>query len=432
MRDGFWINPQGKIVRSRTSHINDITANPSKFGTTRDEILALHEKYGEKMGREGRAREELIINALKNGHMRIRQYGNKGFSVTVWKITMPVKDYLYDWAVGMKEGRLTHSEWSPFTEVRINPVAPGTTLVVTNMESLLNFSAWEDQDERGTCPRLEECGFEWWADTDFLSAIEDIEAPHDVIDYCSPSLQTAAEDMEIRHVVYPDVLRALDSGDLEYLNYVSLTRLWQAYKRMLNLGTKHSFAILMSDPWEWIDGGDPNVNYRNFGRLVDIVTGAQLAYIRLRGRWYECPVKVGDIAVCAGDNLVLSEEFENWLFILGLTLGYAKQLAFDTFAPGQDTLIYMGPGTDGNVMLVWADGRKKNLGGFHPRRIAQACHDVRKGSGKAGRVKCIFGFEFLPQSWFDRLCGGGEIIDEGHIITKEHLIRYWDCVAPWP
>ena len=94
----YWISPKGEVLPVGTNHIDIVIKNPEKFGYTMEKIQALYDKHGEDMGREGKAREEIIIDLVRKGWIRIRRYRNDGYSVNVGKMTKKVKDTMYDWA----------------------------------------------------------------------------------------------------------------------------------------------------------------------------------------------------------------------------------------------------------------------------------------------------------------------------------------------
>lgn len=73
----FWMKDD-EIIENDASHIKVITDDPEKFGLTRDYIESVYEKYGEKIGTEGKAREEIIKEASRQGWIRVRHYVNKG------------------------------------------------------------------------------------------------------------------------------------------------------------------------------------------------------------------------------------------------------------------------------------------------------------------------------------------------------------------
>lgn len=94
----FWISRKGEVVPVTTNHIATVIENPSKFGVTTEYIEDLYAKYGESMGQEGKAREEIIVKLIKDGWIRVRRYRNQGWSINIPKMTKKVKDILFDFA----------------------------------------------------------------------------------------------------------------------------------------------------------------------------------------------------------------------------------------------------------------------------------------------------------------------------------------------
>ena len=98
-KQAYWISPSGKIVETTsTNHISAVIAAPEKFGYTRNKIQAIYDKHGEALGREANAREEIIVDLVKKGWIRVRKYANQGYSVNVPKMSNRIKDHLTDWA----------------------------------------------------------------------------------------------------------------------------------------------------------------------------------------------------------------------------------------------------------------------------------------------------------------------------------------------
>lgn len=76
----WWISPNGHIIPLKgTAHINDIMEEPEKFGFSRDQLVAIHDKYGERLGSEGDARTEIMKMAMAKGWIRARYGQNNGF-----------------------------------------------------------------------------------------------------------------------------------------------------------------------------------------------------------------------------------------------------------------------------------------------------------------------------------------------------------------
>lgn len=93
----YWISPSNQIIDVPTNHIDIVIKNPETFGLTLADIQSVYESHGEEIGTEGKAREEIILDLVKKGWIRIRQYRNQGWSVNVNRLTKKIKDNLFDW-----------------------------------------------------------------------------------------------------------------------------------------------------------------------------------------------------------------------------------------------------------------------------------------------------------------------------------------------
>lgn len=101
-----WINPKGDIIPVTTKHINYIRDNPKEVGITKEDYIEIFKKFGEKFGWEGKARNELITNAMQRGWIRIRNKKNSGWSVETWIMNKKSQNYIYHWAkkvLGLEE-----------------------------------------------------------------------------------------------------------------------------------------------------------------------------------------------------------------------------------------------------------------------------------------------------------------------------------------
>jgi hypothetical protein len=50
-----------------------VLEKPEKFGLTKEELRKFYESYGEPLGHEGRAREEIIKRLMRKKWIRIRK-----------------------------------------------------------------------------------------------------------------------------------------------------------------------------------------------------------------------------------------------------------------------------------------------------------------------------------------------------------------------
>ena len=78
----YWYK-KGKLIAIQGQyHIEDICKNPEIFGLTKNIIKSIYKKNKETVGVEGNSREEIMIKAMDNGWIRIRQsIGTQG---TIW------------------------------------------------------------------------------------------------------------------------------------------------------------------------------------------------------------------------------------------------------------------------------------------------------------------------------------------------------------
>jgi hypothetical protein len=117
----YFITPNGKIISTNgMSHVSLIISSPEKFGFTKKQVVDLYEKYKEKLGVEGKAREQLLRLLFDKGCMRIRRYPNKFWSIQVKKLTKSAKDYLYDFANKILKGFHGFKELDKYMPVKID------------------------------------------------------------------------------------------------------------------------------------------------------------------------------------------------------------------------------------------------------------------------------------------------------------------------
>jgi len=117
----YFINPVGKVVSTNgRSHISMIIAEPEKFGFTKEYIQDAYDKYKEKLGVEGTAREDLIKELINKGWTRVRRYPNKFWSIQVKNLDKKSKDYLHDFASKILKGIDGFKELDIYMPVKID------------------------------------------------------------------------------------------------------------------------------------------------------------------------------------------------------------------------------------------------------------------------------------------------------------------------
>jgi hypothetical protein len=72
--NGYWYKKGKLFDLNGRKHIDYIIAYPEKFNLPKGYIETLYDSHNEKVGVEGKAREELIKEVSKEGWIRIRHY----------------------------------------------------------------------------------------------------------------------------------------------------------------------------------------------------------------------------------------------------------------------------------------------------------------------------------------------------------------------
>lgn len=102
--DAYWISPGGMIRAVGTTHISEVLNNPVEFGLTEMMVKDTYKKYKEKYRTEGKARDEILLNILKRGWVRIRYNRARDcYNVSVFTLGKKAKEYLFEWAYKMIE-----------------------------------------------------------------------------------------------------------------------------------------------------------------------------------------------------------------------------------------------------------------------------------------------------------------------------------------
>ena len=70
---GFWVRDR-RIMSLISTHVRAIVDYPGVFGLSAEQVHSAFERYDERIGREGRARIELIREASRAGWVRVRHY----------------------------------------------------------------------------------------------------------------------------------------------------------------------------------------------------------------------------------------------------------------------------------------------------------------------------------------------------------------------
>jgi hypothetical protein len=74
MKVAYWITPDCQVIPVISSHIETIIDHPDIFHVPLDQITSAYAKHHEVVRTEGKAREEIIIDVVKKGFVRVRRY----------------------------------------------------------------------------------------------------------------------------------------------------------------------------------------------------------------------------------------------------------------------------------------------------------------------------------------------------------------------
>jgi hypothetical protein len=136
--DAYWISPSGTILASAGIHIEDIWNNPEKFGFSQEHITALHAKHGEQRGQEGEAREELMLDAMKRGWIRLRKRTRPAaYWIAQLSPNRTVGRRITNWILDMFDS----GHMYPNEEIRVAPVDGSPHTVMSAKDYLGSFAA---------------------------------------------------------------------------------------------------------------------------------------------------------------------------------------------------------------------------------------------------------------------------------------------------
>jgi len=131
----FFISPRGEIIPTTIKHIDTVLRNPEKFGFNREILEFIYRRFGEKIGQEGKARQEILIALINMGWIRIREY-RQFWTVNVKQLTPKVKQYLQKFAQALIQKKLGHRDPDPFAIVKID--SPNNKVLTSNMKAIAN------------------------------------------------------------------------------------------------------------------------------------------------------------------------------------------------------------------------------------------------------------------------------------------------------
>ena len=116
----YWISPSGVTTPIITRHIHDIIGNPEKFGLTDKYVRSIYKKHKERIGQEGDAREEIMIELMKNGWIRCRQLlrGSITWTIQCYMFNKKSTKMILNWILDMAHDKRINGN-TPLTIIDI-------------------------------------------------------------------------------------------------------------------------------------------------------------------------------------------------------------------------------------------------------------------------------------------------------------------------
>ena len=93
----YWISPTGKVTSVTASHIAEVIADPASFKLTLNRIEAIYVRHGERIGLEGYAREQILVDLLRRRWIRIREHRHH-WSIQFESASPRTKAHIRAWA----------------------------------------------------------------------------------------------------------------------------------------------------------------------------------------------------------------------------------------------------------------------------------------------------------------------------------------------
>ena len=165
-------------------------------------------------------------------------------------------------------------------------------------------------------------------------------------------MRTFRESIQDEEITWDHIINAKTRDEL---NEVSLGRVYQHIKKE----KVSSWAILTS----YRDENKPTKNKSDFKRLQQQVRSADLGFFKLVGHGQE-----------EDDDGNVQSVKEPSIFVPGISYNLATKL-MDEYK--QFAIVFSGPETKDKISLVEKGGKKTDLGGFKPQKIAQFYSQVK-------------------------------------------------------
>lgn len=380
--EGYWISPTGRVV-TVDRHINAVINKPASFGMTHEYLKSLYAKHGETVGVEGKAREQILRDAMRNGWIRVREWrGRQGEFITVEanKINNKVIDLIQQFADAYVKGEVPGAYPSEkargLMDVTVNGLTDGFRKRY-NMKQLAEFAMFSqyetDDSEYGP---LEYVGHYKDLSEEQIRSLTSIE------DARTALRRILGEPLPTQQEIFA-YLRKNGIGEAVGIGLVkplSVTQASTVTEASISRFMRHveeggpGFAIMSGDrPTEEDltrmnrDPEDaertPEENREFYERLKKLVKEKGYGYVRVKGGYRD------------KESGVVS--YENSLFVPDISeeaaKAFAKFLGKDPW--NQESILW---GNKDGVYLLFGSGDQMELGPFRPKQIGDYFTEWRK------------------------------------------------------
>jgi hypothetical protein len=118
----YWLSPKNELISVKDNHISLVITNPEKFSLSKKYINDKYASYGEPVGQEGKAREDIITELVNRKWVRIRRYKD------YWSLNVAntqdrkTENLMAEWALGMLNGDYGEKEKDKYIDVVITGI----------------------------------------------------------------------------------------------------------------------------------------------------------------------------------------------------------------------------------------------------------------------------------------------------------------------
>lgn len=70
----YWISPEREVITVDITHVQAVIDDPGRFGWVAEDVRDCYRKHDERLGLEGKARAEILVENTRRGWVRVRHH----------------------------------------------------------------------------------------------------------------------------------------------------------------------------------------------------------------------------------------------------------------------------------------------------------------------------------------------------------------------